>query len=789
MCRQHLKRRLRPQTLSWLARRNFFKFSSATAILATIAQFLLLKPAVLQAQTTNRTPNILFIIMDDVGIDQLKPFNSQAPDLTPVMDTLVQQGVSFNNCWMMPECSPSRACFFTGRYPLRTGVRAAILDYDLPSSQVSPYEVTTPRVLAHAGYASALIGKFHLGGPDNNPAGIGAPAAVGWNYYNGCLVGGPPYIDATLGGQTTNKALYPSGFPVGPARGVGWFLGSQTNIYRDDNNGAGYTGQECVQLGGIPALNTNGGFATNILEAAIPPVFTNYNGYYAWPRTLNDGTNINQTTDRRYMVTAQTDDALTWIQQQTSNGTPWMCSVSYSSIHTPYQEPPTNLYPPGFGWPTNVPEGNTTEAQIKIVSDLMLYATDKEIGRLLVGAGLATNLPSGELQYTPAATDTMIIVCGDNGTYFSSVNAPYNPLRAKGSPYQTGIAAPLIVAGPLVVQPGRTVTNMVNAVDLFSLFGEIAGLDVRSVVPASHILDCAPMLAYLTNAVAGPGRQYNFTQLGSTVPPDVKIWPSVLTIAGQKVGSDTLFDTEALALEEGAEWFGPGAPVVYNTCCDVRANVYTNLTILPTSVWAVRNDRYKLVKSEYSACDAELNPYEFYDLSPTLANPDGLDNSPDDLLAGGPLTADQQSNLDELKAVLDSLLASEPACPGDGNLDKTVNFDDINGVVANWNLPSVFDFNNDGITDQTDLQTVLTYYGDVCFQPAPSPVPLNISPAGSQVLIQWPNVSSPGQLQFSPQLANPNLWSPVSTIPFAIGNSNSVFISSSNQAMFFRVEQ
>jgi arylsulfatase A-like enzyme len=782
---------MRYQLSSAFGRRNFFRFSLATAIVGFFAQWLLLEPAAAQAQATNRPPNILFIIMDDVGIDQLKSFNPvAAKDLTPVMDTLVQKGVSFNNCWMMPECSPSRACFFTGRFPVRTGVRAAILDYDLPSAQVSPYETTTPRVLAHAGYTSSLIGKYHLGGPNNNPAGIVAPGALGWNYYNGCLVGGPPYIDTTLGGQTTNTALYPNGFPTGPALGVGWFLGPQTNIYCDDNGGAGYTGLECTQLGGIPALNTNGGFAATISEATITPVFTNYNGYYAWPRTINDGTNINLTMARKYMVTAQTDDALTWISEQATNNAPWMCTVSYSSIHTPYQEPPTNLYPPGFTWPNDVPEGDTNAAQLKIVSDLMLYALDKEIGRLLVGAGLATNLPSGDLQYTPAATDTMIVLCGDNGTYFSSVNVPYNPLRAKGSPYQTGIEAPLVVSGPMVVQPGRTVTNMVNAVDLFSLFGEIAGLNVRSVVPASHILDCVPMMPYLTNPAAGPGRQYNFTQLGSTVPPNVKIWPSVLTIAGQKVGSDTLFDTETLATDEGAEWFGPGAPAVYNDCCEVRANVYTNLTILPDSVWAVGNNRYKLVKSERVDCDAGINPYEFYDLSPTPDNPVGLDNSPQDLLASGnPLTADQQVNFDQLMAVLDNLLASEPICPGDGNLDKTVDVDDINGLLANWSKPSVFDFNNDGVTDQADLQTVLNNYGDQCFQPAQGSVPLQINQAGTQVMIQWPNLASSNQLQSLPQLSGTNLWNSVSNSPYVIGATNAVFQTSSNQAMFFRLQQ
>ena len=85
----------------------------AAAAIVVVGQ--LLAPTALRAQTTNRPPNILFIIMDDVGIDQLKSFNPLAPQATPILNTLAQQGVSFNNCWMMPECSPSRACYFTGR--------------------------------------------------------------------------------------------------------------------------------------------------------------------------------------------------------------------------------------------------------------------------------------------------------------------------------------------------------------------------------------------------------------------------------------------------------------------------------------------------------------------------------------------------------------------------------------------------------------------------------------------------------------------------------------------------
>ncbi|MEY3897215.1 MAG: hypothetical protein RLZZ214_2736 [Verrucomicrobiota bacterium] len=693
--------------------------------LPSAAQSLSVAPAT--AKPAQR-PNILFIIMDDTGIDQLRAFNPKAPTTapTPVLDTLIKNGVSFSNCWTMPECSPSRSCFFTGRFPLRTGVKAAILSYDLPSSQVSPYETTTPKVLARAGYQSAMVGKFHLAGPDNNPAGSQTPARLGWDYYNGNLQGGPPFIDTTLGGQTSDTTLYPSGFPFGPARGVCWFQGAQDVIYCDDNKGAGYTGQECVQAGGIPALTASGGFAPTIAEATIQPVFTNYNGYYVWPRVINSGKSVTASTSREYMTTAQTNDALQWIRSQSKKGRvgpskqrqPWMCTVSYDAIHTPYQAPPTSLYPPGFVWPADVPVGNTTAAQIKIVSDLTLYAMDHEIGRLLVGAGLARRLPNGQLVYKPEATNTMVIVMGDNGTFFSSVNAPYNLLRAKASPYQTGVSTPLIISGPLVRKPGRTVDHMVNAVDLFALFGEIAGQDVRAVVPKSHVLDCEPMLAYLKNPEQQAFRKFNYTELGSTVPPGVKTWPSIFKIGGAYVGNDFLFNTEQLCVDDGGEWFGPGAPVVYESSCDVRANVYPTLTIQPSEVWAVRNERYKLVKSVRAACDSDLNPYEFYDLlpkrRPAPLNPLGLDNSPDNLLSRPALTPEQKSNYVALKGVLNGILKSQSVCQGDGNLDRVVDEKDMEGVQKFWGQPSVFDFNNDGTTDQLDEDTVTENFGNKC---------------------------------------------------------------------------
>ena len=185
-------------------------------------------PRSVAAQASN-PPNILFIIMDDVGIDQMRVFGygEDNQPRTPNIDTIAHAGVRFRNAWAMPECSPSRVSFFTGRYPLRTGVLNISATRDLANSQASPFEVTTPRVLRSRGYKSALFGKWHLtevpsndsnGNPNpGNPSGNAAPHDLGWDFYFGDLEGAPRAVDTTAGGvagidPTTSLGPYTCGF-------------------------------------------------------------------------------------------------------------------------------------------------------------------------------------------------------------------------------------------------------------------------------------------------------------------------------------------------------------------------------------------------------------------------------------------------------------------------------------------------------------------------------------------------------------------------------------------------
>lgn len=673
-------------------------------------------------------PNILFIVLDDVGKDQLAAFNPSANTaaLTPNINTIISQGVKFTNFYTMPECSPSRAAFFTGRYPLRTGVTAAILTEDLPAAQVSPSEATTPRVLETAGYNSALFGKYHLGGPENNPDGNSAPLALGWHYFNGNLRGGPAGIDWTLGGQyKKDQNKYSCGFPLGALQGAVWFQGNDGKARCDDKGGEGYNGLAALTLGGIPVLDSNGNYAPTCREAVGSGAdFTIPNGYYVWPQVVADSRTVQATRSRQYMTSAQTDAALEWIKgQPQGNSRPWMATVAYNSIHTPYQQPPADLIPKGFVWPPTVSQNCNDPAAQRVLGQLMLASVDKEIGRLLVSAGLAKQDERGLLVYKPSETNTMVVIVGDNGSFIPSVLPPYDSLRSKGTPYETGVLAPLIVAGPLVSSPGRSVDKLVNCVDLFQLFAEIAGINVRTAVPRTHELDSKPVLPYLMNPGQPAVRRYNFTQLGTGLkPPSVKLWPCVIPVGAASLSSDILFNSQSLCEGTGGVWYGPTAaaptPLYPNSCAIKQASLYKNLTILPNQVWALRNERYKLVKVDRPSCETNLGEFEFYDLLPNAStNPAGLDPASGNLLTNGQpvnLTADQTANFGDLAFELTALLNSETVCYGDGNLDKRVNVDDLRGVLRYQGLPSVFDFTQDGVTDMADFRYVLANIGNNC---------------------------------------------------------------------------
>ena len=203
---------------------------------------------------------------------------------------------------------------------------------------------------------------------------------------------------------------------------------------------------------------------------------------------------------------------------------------------------------------------------------------------------------------------------------------PFDLQRAKGFVYQTGVWVPLIVAGPLVQGPtGRSVDALANTVDLFELFGEMAGVNVREVVPPAHTLDSRPMLGYLTDPEQEAIREYNFTQLGPGVfetpaNDETRSWPCVLL---ESACSDILFDTQPFCKANGGVWWGPGGDQEpESSCCAVLEASGADVEILALGQFAVRNSTYKLTQRltpDCSADDGSFPPLLLLLLAPTPA--------------------------------------------------------------------------------------------------------------------------------------------------------------------------
>jgi arylsulfatase A-like enzyme len=128
-------------------------------------------------------PNILLIIADDMGRDATFGFSEGSlKPITPHINSIKNSGITFQNFWSYPTCSPTRASIITGKYGYRTGVKWA--GDVLPSTERSLQKYIKEETGSR--YNSAVIGKWHLSGNNSSLD----RSAFGIDYYAGLMGGG-----------------------------------------------------------------------------------------------------------------------------------------------------------------------------------------------------------------------------------------------------------------------------------------------------------------------------------------------------------------------------------------------------------------------------------------------------------------------------------------------------------------------------------------------------------------------------------------------------------------------
>ncbi len=140
------------------ARRSQTPQRHGPALVQRAVLLALLTPIALADQ-----PNFIVIFADDLGYGDLGVYGSETIR-TPNLDRMAAEGMRFTDFYATaPFCSPSRASLLTGRYPVRAGVPYVLFPTELTG--LAPAEITIAEILSDEGYATAAIGKWHLGWP------------------------------------------------------------------------------------------------------------------------------------------------------------------------------------------------------------------------------------------------------------------------------------------------------------------------------------------------------------------------------------------------------------------------------------------------------------------------------------------------------------------------------------------------------------------------------------------------------------------------------------------------
>ncbi len=206
---------------------NFFRRPTYSSMFEAIGAFLLCLLGSLNSLQASDLPNIVYILADDLGYGDLGCYNPESKIPTPRLDRLATQGMRFTDAHSPSSvCTPTRYALLTGRYAWRTRLQRNVLGpWDKPL--IAADRLTVGKLLQQHGYATACVGKWHLGqnyvttdGKSviggtrnalsnvdfNQPIGDG-PITRGFDHYFGTIVPNyPPYCfiedDRTVGVPT-----------------------------------------------------------------------------------------------------------------------------------------------------------------------------------------------------------------------------------------------------------------------------------------------------------------------------------------------------------------------------------------------------------------------------------------------------------------------------------------------------------------------------------------------------------------------------------------------------------
>lgn len=393
-------------------------------------------PATAAVPATERPPNIVFILFDDLGINDLSTFGGgiaggRVP--TPHIDRLAAEGAIFTQAYAgNATCSPSRAQLMTGRYSTRTGFE---------------YTPTPPGFARIVAMVSADIR------PDQRPVEYKAEADAA----------APPFAEQGLPGEEVTIAEVLKAVGYHTVHIGKWHLGSSERFHP---NQQGF--DESLNLDGMLHLPEDHPDVVNA-RVDFDPIDRFLWASAHFVTSYNGGEKF---APGGYLADYWTDESEKVIAANRNR--PFFLYLSHWGVHSPLQ---------------------ATRADYEAVGDIgphrlrvyaaMVRALDRSVGRIMA-----------KLEQEGLADNTLVVISSDNGAPgylgLEGLNAPFR--GGKGTFFEGGIRVPLLARWPARVAAGTRVAIPTGQVDIMPTLAAAGAAPI----PAGVIIDGRNLLPALT---------------------------------------------------------------------------------------------------------------------------------------------------------------------------------------------------------------------------------------------------------------------------------------------------
>lgn len=438
-------------------------------------------------------PNFLLIMADDLGIGDPGCYGNTTLR-TPNIDRLAREGVKLTqHLAASPLCTPSRAAFLTGRYPVRSGMasrnRVGVFLFTASSGGIPPTEVTFARLLREQGYSTGLVGKWHLGLSCHEARDFcHHPLHHGFEFFHGV--------------PTTNlrDCREGAGSVFDPAyRLLVWTpLGTL---------GALALGLAALRAAGVWAVPPGSFLALAIVAGAIAAAYLAFRHYFRPANCflMTDFEVAQRPTDYAGLAGRLTEEAIGFLRRHAHS--PFLLFLSFLHVHT------AHFAGPGFaGQSQHGAYGDAVEEMDWSIG-LVLDALD-ELG-----------LTNNTLVYFSSDHGAHVEEVGARGEMHGGSNGAYR--GGKGNNWEGGIRVPGLVRWPGVIPAGMEVSEPTSNMDVFPTVVGLAGAEL----PGDRVIDGRDLMPLLNGHVMRSEHDFLFHYCNAYMnavrwrsPNDTSVW-------------------------------------------------------------------------------------------------------------------------------------------------------------------------------------------------------------------------------------------------------------------------